>query len=1376
MEPSQILWDHVDKRYENRAAPAPWCLLPEIPTKDEIMPKVQVTRRNKVDEWNKYMEDPEYNTDVPRNIIDGPWPSSLEYIGAHYQILREDAISPLRRSVEYFSQHKVVGDTDDTYVYSEVHVTGLNLAAVGAGFTITFSTNRAGKRIRWEQSKRLQQGTIVALSPESDMFSKKCKIAIVAARPLSGLEKDPPEIDLFWSNPKDAVIDPAERFIMIEARTGYWEASRHMLVALQKLPHERFPLQYHLAALDTDIGPPESLENDPIMHLGSLTRRKDDPAGIHDDLALGSIDVLGSFPAITNSSMDASQMAACKRILTQKLAIVQGPPGTGKTFTSVAALKVLIENAKPGDPPIIIAAQTNHAVDQLLNHILTFEDSVLRLGGRSSLENKLIQEHTLYNMRQKHGQLVPNGKKGIKTAKAELQTKIELIKAALEPLLSNLLLTDDTLRKEGLITVDQQQSLYESGWVTSGRPAVALGEDTTKIGDWLTEQQLVPIRSTPMIDGFLQWEELDEDIQQQKEQQQQEIMDGKIEDEREIDALVGEQVFFHRSMTGASSNAVESAVIKKLIKKHSNLNDIPPGMRGAVYRYWERQIDKKMAETVQPLLEQYEKAVRAWKVTKWECNIRMINYLGIKVIGCTTTGLAKYRGLLSALHPKTLLIEEAAETLEGTIIAGMLDTLERLILVGDHKQLQAHCNVQALEQEPYHLNTSMFERLVNNGIPYTMLNEQRRMISDVRKLLTIEPDPFYHGLKDHYSVLDRKVNRPPVPGMGDKNVYFFHHNWPEAKNPDFSVVNHDEAEMIAGLFHYLYLNGTPIEKITVLSFYAGQKKKILHELKHHPGFKNKSFFFNVHTVDSFQGEENDIILLSLVRSNLYLNVGFLESQNRLVVALSRARRGLYLFGNMVTLVGAEASPDGIMGIGRDPLWGPLASYMKKNGQMNIDLGLPITCQNHGTQVIIDDADGWSGITAGCELKCEGLLNCGHACQALCHPGGHKDLVCMEPCPKNAPCGHGCSRTCGEQCHCQLCAVEQPELQFIDMNERKRVAGEQSEPQMSRFTSNDIRQDGGAQDGKGGKGPTTPRKGQNLGGMHFMGGRQQQDDARARLGSPGVVQSYSGRRAPVRSGGAQIGSPSSRKNTFTSPRSSPFADPSTPGSAHKWNEWDAKKADQAALEEYRASLAANHKPDGAEKSIVYKETFRQVKVQDGRRMQAAGTVRQDIGRSAIEGSSATNRTAKPPPPQAPKRLIPQAKLKPVAGAPTVVKTDVTNISSSLIDVEDPFGSSLSSAHGSSVLQFKSIHETKPASSRVGDEGVLLGGSGVGTPPFATHDPLGTGFSSMALGGSGGSTARGQDVMDLMVFEQSGKQNERNEDAVPDGGKDELLIDF
>lgn len=112
------------------------------------------------------------------------------------------------------------------------------------------------------------------------------------------------------------------------------------------------------------------------------------------------------------------------------------------------------------------------------------------------------------------------------------------------------------------------------------------------------------------------------------------------------------------------------------------------------------------------------------------------------------------------------------------------------------------------------------------------------------------------------------------------------------------------------------------------------------ELKRHPTLAG-NVYFNVFTVDSYQGEENDIILLSLVRSNTNLNIGFLESKNRLVVALSRARRGLYVFGNAVTLAAGEATEDGI---GRDALWNPLLCHMRDERTLDVHNGFPIVCK------------------------------------------------------------------------------------------------------------------------------------------------------------------------------------------------------------------------------------------------------------------------------------------------------------------------------------------------------------------------------------------------------------------------------------------------
>lgn len=95
--------------------------------------------------------------------------------------------------------------------FRQVHFVGLFFTFFGPAFRIEFSTDRAGKQIRWEQSSRLTPGSIVVLSPSSDMFRSICKVGTVAARPIEGgLDCNPPTIDIFWGDVEDAVLNPTE--------------------------------------------------------------------------------------------------------------------------------------------------------------------------------------------------------------------------------------------------------------------------------------------------------------------------------------------------------------------------------------------------------------------------------------------------------------------------------------------------------------------------------------------------------------------------------------------------------------------------------------------------------------------------------------------------------------------------------------------------------------------------------------------------------------------------------------------------------------------------------------------------------------------------------------------------------------------------------------------------------------------------------------------------------------------------------------------------------------------------------------------------------------------------------------------------------------
>lgn len=108
------------------------------------------------------------------------------------------------------------------------------MTTIGPLARVSFSTERSRYRILWHQSKRLQPGKVVALSPKSDGFKTICKIATIAQRPYrDGLDQNPPLVDLQWADPKDAVLDPGLEMIMIESWHGYFESARHALVGLQ---------------------------------------------------------------------------------------------------------------------------------------------------------------------------------------------------------------------------------------------------------------------------------------------------------------------------------------------------------------------------------------------------------------------------------------------------------------------------------------------------------------------------------------------------------------------------------------------------------------------------------------------------------------------------------------------------------------------------------------------------------------------------------------------------------------------------------------------------------------------------------------------------------------------------------------------------------------------------------------------------------------------------------------------------------------------------------------------------------------------------------------------------------------------------------------
>lgn len=220
----------------------------------------------------------------------------------------------------------------------------------------------------------------------------------------------------------------------------------------------------------------------------------------------------------------------------------------------------------------------------------------------------------------------------------------------------------------------------------------------------------------------------------------------------------------------------------------------------------------------------------------------------------------------------TLIVDEAGATTEMNLLSLFVLMPTNLLLVGDHKQLSAfsYSHIQADEQ--YH-NLSLLERFIDAGRKHNMLKKQYRMPSDICNLVS---NTFYNGLLYTHKT---KISTT-------KNIEWFDIEGIDNRNEKFSFYNLEEVEQINEICKM-----NKDRHILVLTFYNAQLYYLTNKLKQYSNVICK-------TIDSSQGMEYDIIIISLVAS---INKNFINkyqsNKKRICVALSRAQNKLYIVGN-----------------------------------------------------------------------------------------------------------------------------------------------------------------------------------------------------------------------------------------------------------------------------------------------------------------------------------------------------------------------------------------------------------------------------------------------------------------------------------------------
>ena len=685
-------------------------------------------------------------------------------------------------------------------------------------------------------------------------------------------------------------------------------------------------------------------------------------------------------------ALDPAQQRAFVHATSSRVANIVGPPGTGKSFAGGEIARAVLGAT---DETLLVVCFTNHALDQFLNHLLdSGENRIVRIGGRSRDAN--LERFSLFNLKRE----------------------------------------------------------------------VKLGHDRDERKRvWSLKQDLEDARLR-MTEAFerlvvssMSWHEIQEFL--------------AIEDPDALDQLtLPEDADGFQGVVGRGKTAGEDYLWKRwqegrTCHPYAEAGLVPPGV-DSLWRLSKEQRQAKLAQWIELSLEEvrenlitarHEYDLLDAELCAMDTASERLVLRNARVIGATTTGSAKYRTLIESASPGVLLLEEAGEVLEAHVISSLSASIKHVIMIGDHKQLRPKVETHALTiaaRGGYDLNRSLFERMILGGLPHEVLQMQHRMRPEIS---LIARQMTYPELLDHGNV----NGRPDVRGLASNVIFIKHTRLEQGAIDDGSVfkslskINEFEADMAVQVVQFLLLQGYRSDQMVVLTPYLGQLKVLNDKFRRYQiaaavGDRDADDLLNIGvdqpwlhqagqsahgvrtcTIDNYQGEEADLIITTLVRSNQKGQLGFLgkaDAEQRVNVLCTRARFGMIFIGNSDCFL--NATP-------RSPLWVRLLGIFQERGWM-FD-ALPIKCEQH--EALCEPVDVntpeslrfWCARGAGCGRQCDALLRCGHVCPLRCHPAtwDHDKILCQQPIREDCPAGlHRIERACSSRArpYCEHKIVEQ----------------------------------------------------------------------------------------------------------------------------------------------------------------------------------------------------------------------------------------------------------------------------------------------------------------------------------------------------------------
>ncbi|ROW01827.1 hypothetical protein VPNG_07777 [Cytospora leucostoma] len=686
------------------------------------------------------------------------------------------------------------------------------------------------------------------------------------------------------------------------------------------------------------------------------------------------------------TGLDETQSEALLNSLCREVSLIQGPPGTGKSYTGEKIIKVLLANkAKAKLGPIICVCYTNHALDQLLEHLLDDGiNGIIRMGSRSKSER--LQDLTLRSVassadltRAERRQMWEIGQDLERIEADASRLLAELSQCFSTPAIRRYLSEDHPEHDEELFNKDEHE------WQT-----VTHNRARNVVEQWLDGGDLDPRRAVRNLDVL-----------------KSTLLNSMTHAERSR---------LHRYWL----KTVRERLITELVliqKEHNQVKEQRDRVRQEIRRRCLQQADIVGVTT-----------------TGLAREISLLRKLRSKVIICEEAGEVLEAHILTTLLP----------SVEQAILIG--DHLQLRPQIQDYKLQSTNPKGQQysldmslferLVQPPHSSDLKL---------PVSVLETQRRMHPSIAEMVR---STLYNTLKNGGNVTKYPPvvgMKHRLFWMHHEEL----EEGAAAEDPNTtSHSNPFEIEMTAALVSHIVRQGSyNPDDIAVLTPYLGQLQKLRERMAAESTFavslgerdmedleelddpeserddtelpKNTAVgkttllrSVRLATVDNFQGEEAKVVIISLVRSNPQNKCGFLSTFNRINVLMSRAKHGCYIIGNSNTYSNV-------------PMWNQILQLLQDKG--NFGTSLELQCPRHpDTPIRVSQPHHFVKFSpdAGCTLPCDRRLDCGHACYGPCHSElVHKGVKCTEKCPRpKKGCDHACPLLCGDPCQ-PRCGVE-----------------------------------------------------------------------------------------------------------------------------------------------------------------------------------------------------------------------------------------------------------------------------------------------------------------------------------------------------------------